>query len=129
MICCRILCVAGIVAFGDAGLYDSFVRWYSIRVQPRPLPALLHETFVMLQERQLVTGLVLQLLGCLKSSTTPSRVFKVLAEPRVSGLPVRGRLSVCTTLKSIRCWSASFDRFHASENDERVIRILSCAPL
>ena len=31
-------------------------------------------------------------------------------------------------LQSIRCSSASFDRFHTSESDEGLIRILSCAP-
>ena len=49
-------------------------------VQPRPLPSLLRETFVMLQEGQLVIELVPQVLGCVNLSFTSLRVLLLLAE-------------------------------------------------
>ena len=59
---------------------------------------------------------VLQVLGCFSLFSTFFffRISVVLAErQRTSGLRVQVRPSACRTLQSIRCSSASFDRFHA----------------
>ena len=54
-----------------------------------------------------------------KQSHTPFIIFPVLAKwQRVSGLLVQFRQSACKTLQSIRCSTASCDKFHTHGNVE-----------
>ena len=69
-----IFCVAGKVVLGVVGLEDRD----QIRVQPRPLPVLLHEVVVMLEDSQLVTALAPQALGCSSFVSSLLRIFVVL---------------------------------------------------
>ena len=101
-----------------------------VGVQPQLLPVLLHETFAMLQESQLVIEMVLLVLGCYKTySPHHFRIVLVVAEwQRMSGLLFRICLSACKTLQSIRRSSASIGQFHTSDRDEGLSRISSCTP-